>query len=211
LPNETKHNLKEELIFEKLNTSREENLRNSFLQRDEILIAKEKQLTAKSNFQMINHLDNPNLNFIGSAGFKNGYIPDLNVLKANYTLGLQFSYPLFDAQRTKNNLALAQSIITINDLDIEVVKRNISNEVVENETNYQNAGNKINQFQMQYQQAEKALMLAQISFKNGTITNLDLLDAETTFAESKLLLLKAQIDYTISYFKLKAALGDRLY
>lgn len=211
LPPETQHNLKEELTSESINSNREEYLKKAYQQRDEILIAKEKQKTARMNYNMLDHTDNPNLNFIGTAGYKNGYVPDLNQFKANYAVGFQFSYPLFDAQRTKNNLAIAQTVINTNDLDLEVIQRTITNEVVENQTNFENTAKKIKQFEMQFQQAEKALNLAKTSFQNGVITNLDLLDAETSFSESKLLLLKAHIDYTISYYKLKASIGERLY
>ena len=60
-------------------------------------------------------------------------------------------------------------------------------------------------------QALKAYSLAETSFKSGTITNLDLLDANTSVSESRLMLLKARIDYAVSIYKLKAALGERLY
>jgi outer membrane protein TolC len=43
------------------------------------------------------------------------------------------------------------------------------------------------------------------------ITNLDLLDANTSVSESSLMLLKARIDYVTSIYKLKAALGQRIY
>jgi outer membrane protein TolC len=43
------------------------------------------------------------------------------------------------------------------------------------------------------------------------ITNLDLLDANTSVSESSLMLLKAKIDYVTSVYKLKAALGERIY
>ncbi len=73
------------------------------------------------------------------------------------------------------------------------------------------AAKKINQYNLQLAQALEAYSLATISFNAGTITNLDLLDSNTAVSESRLLLLKARIDYTASIYKLKAALGERLY
>ena len=64
---------------------------------------------------------------------------------------------------------------------------------------------------MQLQQAQKANSLAETSFKSGTITNLDLLDANTALSECKLMLLKSRIDYVASVYRLKAAIGERLY
>jgi len=70
---------------------------------------------------------------------------------------------------------------------------------------------KIGQFELQLRQALKAYTLAETSFESGVITNLDLLDANTSVSESSLMLLKARIDYAASVYKLKAALGERIY
>ncbi|MDP4187394.1 MAG: TolC family protein, partial [Bacteroidota bacterium] len=85
------------------------------------------------------------------------------------------------------------------------------NEVVESEANLSASQQKIDEFELQLAHAGKAFSLAQINYKEGTITNLDLLDATTTVAESQLLLLKAKIDYIVSAYKVKAAIGERLY
>jgi outer membrane protein len=70
---------------------------------------------------------------------------------------------------------------------------------------------KVTQYNLQLEQAIKAYLLAETSFKAGVITNLDLLDSNTSVSESRLLLLKAKIDYSASIYKLKAALVERLY
>ena len=95
--------------------------------------------------------------------------------------------------------------------ETEITKRKISGEVVENETNIGAAEKKISQAKMQLQQALDALSLAQVSYKSGVITNLDLLDAATAVSESRLVLLKSQIDYVLNVYRLKASLGEKLY
>ena len=93
----------------------------------------------------------------------------------------------------------------------ELTKRTISDEVYEAEARMVAEKKKISQFVLQLEQALKAYSLAETSFKSGVITNLDLLDANTAVSESKLMLLKARIDYAVSIYKLKAAMGERLY
>ena len=73
------------------------------------------------------------------------------------------------------------------------------------------ANKKVGQFELQLKQALKAYSLAETSFQSGVITNLDLLDANTSVSETSLMLLKARIDYVTSVYKLKAALGERIY
>jgi len=57
----------------------------------------------------------------------------------------------------------------------------------------------------------QAYSLAETNFQAGGITNLDLLDSSTSVAESKLALLKTKIDYSVSFLKLKIALGEQIY
>jgi outer membrane protein TolC len=70
---------------------------------------------------------------------------------------------------------------------------------------------KMKQQELQLDQAIKANELAETSFRSGIITNLDLLDANTSLSQSRLMLLKSKIDYVVSIYRLKAALGMRLY
>jgi outer membrane protein TolC len=113
--------------------------------------------------------------------------------------------------KNKYNLSQAQSTVTSLSYESEFAKRNISNELYEAEAYMYAAEKKIGQFELQLAQALKAYSLAETSFKSGMITNLDLLDANTAVSESRLMLLKARIDYAASVYKLKAALGERIY
>jgi outer membrane protein TolC len=79
--------------------------------------------------------------------------------------------------------------------------------VFQNETSLLASQKKIEQSNLQVQQAEEALDLAATSFKSGVITNLDLLDAETALEESRVNLLRAKIDYAINLVRLNISLG----
>jgi outer membrane protein len=183
----------------------------AFHNRDEVLLNEEKTSLAELKYGMIKLQNKPLLGFQASGGTKNGYIPNLNKLTPNYVLGFGLKIPLFDGMKNKYNLSQAQSAITSQGYESELTKRNISNELYEAEAYMFAAEKKINQFELQLAQALKANSLAETSFKSGVITNLDLLDANTSVSESKLMLLKARIDYVASIYKLKAALGERIY
>lgn len=179
--------------------------------RDEIKINKEKTTIAELRLKSTKTQLNPVVSAYASAGGKDGYFPSLNAPKANFTAGLGLKVPIFDAYRNKNSQLQAKSSIISSQLDTEVAKRNVINEVVENDANLIAALKKIEQFKMQLLQAQEALSLAETSYQNGSVTNLDLLDATTSLSESKLLLLKAKIDYAVGQYRLKVSLGDRLY
>jgi outer membrane protein len=179
--------------------------------RDEVLLNDSRASLAGLRLDMIKLQNKPMINFIASAGGKNGYVPELNKIRPNYVLGVGIKVPLLDGMKNKYNIALAQSAITSISYESDFTKRSVSNEIQEAEAYMSAAGKKVNQFELQVKQALKAFSLAETSFRAGTITNLDLLDASTSVSESRLQLLKAKIDYSASIIKLKAALGERIY
>lgn len=183
----------------------------AFKNRDEVLINSKKTSLAELKYGITKLQNKPVLSFVASGGMKNGYIPDLSKFTPNYVLGLGVRIPILDGMKNKYNMLQAKSAITSLSYESDFTKRNISNELSEAEAYMFAAKYKIAQFELQYSQALKAYSLAETSFRSGTITNLDLLDANTSLSESRLLLLKARIDYAASVYKLKAALGERLY
>ena len=183
----------------------------AYQNRDEVLINQKRATLAEIKYGMTKLQNKPYLSLQASGGAKNGYLPSLEKLTPNYVIGMGLKVPLFDGMKNKFNLSQAQSAITTLSFESEYTKRNISNEVYESEALMFAANKKVSQFELQLKQALKAYSLAETSFKSGAITNLDLLDANTSVSESSLLLLKAKIDYAASVYKLKAALGERIY
>lgn len=179
--------------------------------RDEIQINEKKISIAQLRYDLTRALNRPILSFMATGGGKNGYLPNLDVVKANYVVGVGLNVPIFDGMKTRYNLQQARSSINSLNYENENTKRTITSELSEAEAYMNSAQQKVKQFELQLKQAEKAFSLAETSFSSGTITNLDLLDASTTVAESRLMLLKARIDFAASIYRLKAALGERLY
>jgi outer membrane protein len=183
----------------------------AFHNRDEVLINEKRTSLAELRFGMAKLQNKPFLSLQASGGAKNGYIPYLDRLTPNYVVGVGLKVPLFDGMKNKYILSQAQSAISSINYESDFTKRNISNEVYESEAMMFAAIKKVGQSELQLEQAKKAYSLAEISYKSGIITNLDLLDANTSVSESSLMLLKAKIDYASSVYKLKAALGQRIY
>jgi outer membrane protein len=183
----------------------------AFHNRDEVLINEKKTSLAELRYGITKLQNRPLLSLQASGGAKNGYIPDLGKLTPDYVVGLGLRIPIFDGMKNKYYLSQAQSAITSLSYESDFTKRTISNEVYESEAAMFAAKKKISQFELQLSQALRAYSLAETSFKSGVITNLDLLDANTSVSESSLMLLKARIDYAASVYKLKAALGERIY
>lgn len=183
----------------------------AFHNRDEILLNEKKRSLAELRYQLIRSQNKPVISFMAAGGAKNGYVPYLEKIKPNYVVGLGIRIPIFDGMKTKYNLSQAESAINSLTYETEFTRRNITSEIKEARAYMTAAEQKINQFELQLEQALKAYSLAETSFRSGTITNLDLIDANTSVSESRLLLLKARIDFAACVYKLKAAAGERIY
>ena len=179
--------------------------------RNEMVIAKDKTTSAELHLDVLKATNFPLINIFASGGWKNGYFPDLNTMTANYVAGIGITLPIFDAGRNGKNLLLAKSTILEDNFETEITRRKIENEVVENMENLTAAKRKVDQFNLQLSLSQSAYSLAEVNFKEGAITNLDLLDASTNVSESKLMLIKSKVDYILNLYRLKSSIGKRLY
>jgi outer membrane protein TolC len=179
--------------------------------RDEMKLAREKAKLAEIRYSITDYQNKPVLSGFLSAGVKDGYIPYMNDPKANFVAGIGVKVPVFDGHRKTYNQLQAKSAIQVNDQETEIVRRNIIEEVVESQSNLQASQKKVDQSELQLKQATQAYALAKVSFDSGVITNLELLDGSTAVSESRLMVLKSKIDFTVNIYKLKSAIGERLY
>ena len=205
--------LKKELNVQQLVPSVDSLCMVAFANRNEMKMARKKEEISKSRLDVIAVQNNPSLNAFGSGGFKNGYFnssfQDTGML--NYAVGVGIKMPLFDANRSKYLKIQANADLEGNQQETELTRRNITNEVVESRANALSALKKVKQSELQLQQASQAYELAEVSYKAGVITNLDLLDSYTSLSESKLALYKTKIDYAANLQRLKIALGEKIY
>jgi outer membrane protein TolC len=183
----------------------------AFRNRNEMILNRERASIAGMRYDLAKIQERPVLNFQASAGAKNGYIPDLYKLRPDYVLGFGLRIPISDHLKNKNRLLQAQSAINSLSFESENIKRNISTEILDARSAMYSASTKMSQYQLQLAQAEKANSLAETSFRAGTITNLDLLDANTAVSESRLMLLRSRVDYLLSIYRLRAATGEKIY
>lgn len=179
----------------------------ALLHRNEMEIARLREEHARIRLSTVKSQNTPAISAFASGGFKNGYFPDLNKFQLNWAGGVGINVPIFDATRHKSNLKIARSDISISQQDLEDASRNISSEVFQNQLGVASSLQKIDQGKLQVLQAEEALRLANISFSSGSLTNLDLLDAERALEESRIMLLRAEVDYAINVVKLNISIG----
>ncbi|HLO61128.1 MAG TPA: TolC family protein [Bacteroidales bacterium] len=179
--------------------------------RPEMKLARETETAAEWGNRIAKSGSNPTLSFFGSTGYKNGYMGEINALKFNYSAGLSLMIPIFDNGRKKINTKLAGSAFTDSQLAAQNTGNQIRDEINESYASMQLAYTKIDQYAAQVAFAEEAYNHAKANYAAGAITNLDLLDASNALAESRLSMLRAQVDFKFYQLKFKSALGEMLY
>ena len=211
LPENTRIRVRNRLMVQPANVRYDSLINYAIGHRNDLMLVDLHQKQAELHLQSVKSENNPVFSAFASGGFKNGYFPDLNEQKANYAAGLGLKVPIFSGNRHHNLLLIAESDIHAIRQDLEQSRREISSEVFQDAANLQASIRKIGQSQLQLEQAEEARKLADLGFKAGSLTNLDLLDSESLEAESRLSLMRARVDYMINAAKLEIAIGKKGY
>lgn len=211
LPESTRIKVKNRLFLHPVNVEYDSLIDYAIIHRNELILTDLRKKQAELHLQSVKIENNPVISAFASGGIKDGYFPEMSKPKANYTAGLGFRVPIFTATRHKSYLQIANSDINSINQDIEQGKREISSEVYRNANELKTSLQKIDQSELQLEQAEEARKLADLSYKSGTLTNLDLLDSESLEAESRLNLLRVKTEYMINSARLEISIGKQGY
>jgi outer membrane protein len=179
--------------------------------RDELLMIDKKQEAAQATLKLVQLQNYPTIGMFGSGGLKNGYLDDIEKLKPNFVVGLSLKVPIFDGNRKNIKLKMANSSIDMISYEKDYTSRNIYDEISENYAQLQLTLKKAGLAKQQVQQAQDAFNRAEVNFKEGVLTNLDLIYAGDMLSDSQLLLLKNKMDYQVALLKYKASMGERIY
>jgi len=180
-------------------------------QRAEYLMVKKSEDIAKSQLGVAENSDNPSLGISGTFGFKNGYLPVLSELQNNWVLSVGLKIPLFDGFKTENMKAEATAALAAAGYKTKDVKETVSTEVKQAISDVKTGFEKLKAAGLHVKLAEDAMSQAKVRFENGVITNLDLINAETSLARARLFYSQAQYSYVMSVYSLKRAMGVKIW
>lgn len=180
-------------------------------QRPELVLSRDAETTAEVQTRLASLGDKPTLALNFASGLKNGYEPNLDTWRGNYVAGLQLKIPVFNGFRSKHLEAEANAKLNSAQAHTADVEQQVRSEVLQAIAGVNSSLEKIASTNAQVEQAEKALSMARVRYAAGVITNLELLDAETTLSQARLIRLRAFYDYTVSLNALDRATGKKLW
>lgn len=180
--------------------------------RPEIKLAKDAEATAAAQLRVAATSNKPTLNLVAQAGGKNGYIvPNLERVRFNTVAGAQLSIPIYDGDRNKYQRATAQSAIKGAQARTQDTQEQIRADVLQAVNNMQTSTARYDNSQVQISQATDALTRAKARYRYGVGSNLDVLDAETQLAQSRLSRLQSIYNYTLGQYQLRRATGEQIW
>ena len=180
-------------------------------QRPELKLALDSENSAMMQQNVAGLGDMPVLNIMLSYGLKNGYMPNLDAIRGNWVAGVGVNVPIFNGFRTSANEEEAYANLKVLEEHTAQVKKDITSEVQQAVEDLKIRIDKVSSTKIQVNYAEASIQRANIQYRNGVATNLDLLDAEDSLAQARLQFLQAVYDAIISNYNLKKSVGDVIW
>jgi outer membrane protein len=165
--------------------------------RREIRLAQTAEAAAHLQHRLAALGNKPTIRLDLTVGVKNGYVPNLNALKANLDAGMEIDLPIFNGFRTRNDVAESQAELGSAGASTAVVTRRVIASVDQAIADLETSLEKIRTASLQVQQAEQALALADTRYA-----------ADTAEAEARLLEVAARLDFVLSRYALDRAVGN---
>jgi outer membrane protein len=186
-------------------------IKTAFSRRTELALARAAERSARLQIKLsrLGHLPSFDLNL--SYGSKNGYIPNLNEMRANWVAGIRAEMPLFEGGRILHRTEEAKATLAAEEAHTKDVERQVLTDLEQTLADVQAARANVEIARVQLDQAHEAVDMARTRYETGAVTNLDLLDAETVEAESKLTSLQALYRCVVSQYELDRAVGNKIY
>ena len=178
-------------------------------QRPEMKLARDAEQSAQLQKKSSSLGNMPVLNVNLAYGLKNGYEPNIYTLRGNWMWGVQARVPLFDGGRVSHQEEEAEASLQAEQAHGRDVERQVRSDVEQVAADVQAALAKVKISEVQLRQAQEAVTIARMRYETGSITNLDLLDAETAESAAKLTNLQALYRLILNKYELERATGKQ--
>jgi outer membrane protein len=166
--------------------------------RPEMKLARDDEQTARLRLDAADRGDRPSLNAQVTGGVENGVIPSLYDNKGYVVGGLSLQVPIFTGRRVLGDRLEAGAGVRSAQARERELAQVITAEVADAYSDLRAARERLGTSDTLVAQASEALTIAQSRYKNGVITNFELLDAQTALRLAELGRLQARYDCVLA-------------
>jgi len=186
-------------------------INTAFNQRPELKLLADEKNSAMLMKDASAKLDQPVFSADVAYGIRNGYEPNLDALRGNWSANLTVSVPVFNGYLTKNKISEADAVIEADNQKIFHTRDLITTDVCNSLNDFKSAVEKISNTSVQIEYSEKSLERVKLRYNSGSATNLEVLDAETMLTQARLQYIQAKYKSVVNYYMVRKAAGDKIY
>jgi TolC family type I secretion outer membrane protein len=182
----------------------------ALLQHPSVRVAKAQLRAARQGVEVADQSDSPTLSLDAQGGVKNGYPSDINQPRLNESIGVSITVPLFEGFATERQIEEAEAQVQAAEARLTDVRRQVSTRVEQAASDLRALLDRLASTQQRVEQARTAAQLARTRYEAGTITNLDLLEAETELQRARLERTEVRYQVVLGRYALQRAAGTLL-
>ncbi|MBN2375851.1 MAG: TolC family protein [Sedimentisphaerales bacterium] len=224
--------LTDTLIFKKQPPSARDNLFLAMKQRPELLIGEAMIRLARNNIKAQQAADRPKVYLQGTyqrtyPGFSSNFsnlipagdetdpdaataVPSFGGKEWERTMsgGIVMEWPFFDGFATAGRVTQAKADLHRQQVTLRKLEQQVQFELNQAVLNLQSSENFVQSQSGNVDSAEESLRLAQVNYREGTGTSLDVISAQTALDQARADYITAVHSYEISLLSLEWAMGD---
>lgn len=186
-------------------------LGNSVTNQPDFFLAKDKIQQAQGDVNLIKLGNKPSLNVGALTGIRNGYVPNVNELRFNYNAGIALKIPIYEGDRTKKQVLMAQTSYRQQQLALNSLTATYKKDIEQTITEIQSLHSKIALTESQTALAKYTQALTKLKFTNGTATHLELTNAAANLQKVLLSTLNYRYQLCISTIELSKLCGIKYW
>jgi len=183
--------------------SQDEALENAQRSNPEFRLLNDRIAQAEAELAVSKTGGKPSLTVGAGTGYATGYTPEIDKFRYNYTAGVTLNIPIYQGGKARKQVSLARSQSAQTKYAQETLnntfRKNIEQALIDINSNRSSLVNA----QAQIKEAKEAQKFAQSRFRNGTGTNLELVNASTNVQRAELT--KLQYEYQLCVAQIEIA------
>jgi outer membrane protein len=180
---------------------------------------KDRDLIAEKDVKIAQMASLPNLAANAQIGIKNGYLPRINGetpditddFKLNSVVGVKLTIPVYTGHRGAHQTEIAKINRELLKYSVEVTNQALKRDLEAAQNDYNTAKNKLALSEQNVTQAQYALNLANIRYKNGVLTNIEIEAAQTALQDSQFTQLQYQYLMALAKLEMNRLSGVRFW
>jgi outer membrane protein TolC len=160
----------------------------------------------------------PKLMARGQLGYQDGYIGEqdgkfisIEQLLLTGSIGVGLSIPIYGGDRPNYRVKIAKINVQAAKYNIEATKMNLDKDILQAKSDLEATKSKLQNYESQIEQAKEALDLANIRYRAGVITNLELLTAQTDLQSAQLGQIQLEFQVLLSTLTLNQIGGTKFW